>query len=431
MLRLLLNSFGTKLLSAFLSFISVLLTTHYLGLEGRGEVAVITASVGLIILLNTFLGSSALVYLTPRRNFYQLLIPSYLWVFFCSALVYVLLSIFSLDIIQNNFLYGTSDSVLSANLIAHVVLLALLGSLFEINMTILLGKEWIIGFNLIGVLRFAVLVGVLVFVFVFGEPSVMGFIETMYCGFIAGLIFSFIAFLKFETKISLNGMIESVKDVLNYGIQDQISVILHFLNYRFATYALFYLSGKADTGLFSVVMFLMEAVLMVSNSFSLVQYSKVVNSDDKAYNHRLTMTLFKLTVVLLTLGCVFISLIPSSVFEFVVGNKFIGLNYYFALISPGVIAYGSTIFFNNYFCGVGKFYHNIISNVLGLIVSVFGCWVIIPIYGIAGACVIVSITYVIVGSYLLVQYIKEVGIQVSELFVSKTDVKEFRRLLNF
>lgn len=431
MLRLLLNSFGTKLISAFLSFISVLLTTHYLGLEGRGEVAVITASVNLIILLNTFLGSSALVYLTPKRNFYQLLIPSYIWVFLSSIIVHVLLTLFSSEIIHNNFFYGDANGELSSNLITHIILLALMGSLFEINMTILLGKEWIIGFNLIGVLRFAVLVSVLTWIFVFGEPSVLGFIKAMYFGYSAGLVLSWLAFFKFKTKIVLSGIKDAVLDVLNYGIQDQISVVLHFLNYRFATYALFYLSGKTDTGLFSVVMFLMEAVLMISNSFSLVQYSKVVNSEDRAYNHSLTMTLFKLTVVLLMLGCAFISLIPSGVFEFVIGKGFIGLNYYFALISPGLIAYGSTIFFNNYFCGIGKFYHNIVSNVLGLLVAVFGCWVIIPVYGIAGACIIVSCTYVVVGSYLLFKYMKEVDMRFSEIFISKKDVEEVRRLLNF
>lgn len=428
MLRLLLSSFSTKVLSAVFSVVVVLLTTNYLGTSGRGEIALITASINLLILLHCFVGSSAVVYLTPKRNFYQLLFPSYTWAIISSVGCYFVFQLIEGDAYTAFFL-GKVAGKIHLSLLLHVVVLSFLGAIFEMNARVFLGKEKIITHNVVSLLRIAFLMVSLGIMFFNGAVSITSFILAMYICYGIGLAISFVCFLSFEDEFKIAGWQSSMKDMLNYGSQDQVSVVLHFLNYRLATYALFFLSGTVDTGIFSVVTFLMEGVLMISNSFSLVQYSKVVNSEDQGYNHHLTMVLFKMTTVILVSACVAISLIPSEVYEAIVGKKFIGLNYYFALISPGVIAFGSTVFFNNYFCSIGKFYHNILSNVFGLIVSLVGCFYIIPIYGIEGGCLVISITYIIVGIYLFVYYLKETNTPFKELYFRRSDWGELKKLL--
>ena len=429
MFRLLLNSFSTKLLSAVFSFAIVLLTTHFLGAAGRGDVAIITASINLFMLIHSFVGSSAIVYLTPRKNFYQLLLPSYAWALLSSLVMYFL-SVFLIDVFSGNeFLYGKNGGGITLTTIHHVILLSFISSLFEMNALVLLGKEKIVLHNVVSLLRILILMLALFMFFTFNTPNVTNFIHSMYVGYIAGFVMSTVCLFTFKESLKVSGWVSSTKAMLQYGFQDQVSVILHFLNYRIATYALFFMSGNIETGIFSVVTFLMEGVLMVSNSFSLVQYSKVVNSTDSDYNNQLTIVLFKITFVLLTVGCFVISVIPSSVYEFVIGKSFVGVNYYFALLSPGLIAYGSTIFFNNYFCGLGKFYENILSNALGLVVSLIGCFFVIPKYGIEGACIIISATYLVVGLYLLLKYIKVAGISGALLLPRKRDIKTSIALL--
>ncbi len=79
MLKSAFNTLFTKVLSAFFSLGIVILTTHMLGSEGRGEISLITADVGLVILFSQLVGGASLVYLYPRSHPFQLLFSAIVW----------------------------------------------------------------------------------------------------------------------------------------------------------------------------------------------------------------------------------------------------------------------------------------------------------------------------------------------------------------
>lgn len=87
MIKSIFSTFTTRVFSLIISFATLILTTNYLGAEGRGYISLLTASAGLINLFSGFIGGAALVYLIPRnksRNFViQSAILSYFWAFFC------------------------------------------------------------------------------------------------------------------------------------------------------------------------------------------------------------------------------------------------------------------------------------------------------------------------------------------------------------
>ncbi len=394
----------------------MLLTTQFLGTGGRGEVVIITSTITIIMLLNGFIGSSALVYLTPKRNFYQLLVPSYLWALFSSFVVYFLLTTYSNSFIEIKLLFGETNSTFREDTIFHIVILGFLGSLFEINLLVVLGKEKILTHNLLGLGRVLLIFVILGFLFFVNTPSVSFYIQTLHIVYFTIFISSCFVLVSFKEKIEKSGFFSSGKDMLKYGFQDQLSTILHFLNYRISVYALFFIYSKTETGIFSVALFLMEGVLLISNSISLVQYSKIVNSSDRGYNERLTLDLSKLTFLLLLGSCVILASIPSDLYQWMVGKDFTGINWYFTLLTPGIVAFGTTQVFCHYYCSLGQFYHNIIANALGMIASLIGCYIIIPAYGIEGACLTISVTYLIVATYLIVYFFSKNKLKAKTIF---------------
>lgn len=382
-------------------------------------------------MLNGLVGSSAIVYLTPKTNFFQLLVPSYLWAIICSGLAYLVLYNFGDDLLKNTFLYGASSSHISSNYYVHICLLGFLGSLFEINELVFLGKEKILTHNVLGLLKILTITLFLSFFFWSGAVNTDSFIQVLYIAYSIGLAASIICLFMQKEAFVFKGLLSNYKAIIKLGFQDQVANILHFLNYKTGTYALYFIYGRGDTGVFSVVSFLMEGVLLISSSISMVQYARIVNTKDPVYNQQLTLTLSKITFIILCAVCSFLSLIPSNIYSLIIGKGFMSINWYFFLLSPGIIAFGSSKAFNHYFCGIGKFYINIISNSMGLILALVGCFYVIPKWGIEGACITISITYTIVGSFLLIRFLQLTNQPLSSIILSKKELQIIRDKLKY
>ena len=73
MVKSIVNTLSTKFLSAVFSFLILLITSNYLGSQGRGEISLLIASITIVLLIANFVGGNTLVYLTPRKAISELL----------------------------------------------------------------------------------------------------------------------------------------------------------------------------------------------------------------------------------------------------------------------------------------------------------------------------------------------------------------------
>src|SRR6187401_3554654 len=81
-----LHTFTSRVGAAGLNFLIVMLTAQFLGAAGRGEISIFIANIAFILLFTSLVGGTGLVYLTPRVNIYQLMLPAYAWsVLICAA----------------------------------------------------------------------------------------------------------------------------------------------------------------------------------------------------------------------------------------------------------------------------------------------------------------------------------------------------------
>ncbi len=405
MLKNILNTLTSKIGIAALTFINLSVTSHTLGAEGRGFISVFIASMTFIILMNGLVGSSAIVFLTPRTNFYKLLLPSYLWAFFSSILC--ISGIIYLPYLVNPFIENQHFQIpkVPTNYIWGLWTFALLGSLTEFNMMVALGKEKIRQYNIIAFIQIALLTSSLVFfLIILDQKNIDSFIKAMYMTYIVTFLASFYILFKQEEKIELHRMKIAVKAIISYGVIDQLSNIILFLNNRSSYYFLLYYVGQKDIGVFSVAVTLSEAVFLITRSISMVQYSKVANTKKQEESVLLTIQLFKINALVLVFCTICLTFTPAFIFEWIFGKDFTEISEVLKYIAVSTIAAGSASILNHYFSGIGKFQYNVYATLLGLLATITGCFYLIPIHGMSGAGITVSVANFLVCIYLFIVF---------------------------
>ena len=190
MFRNILNTFGTRLITLALSFFLLILTTRYLGAYGRGMISLVVTSVGILVLLNGFVGGAAIVYVIPKhksKSFLRKILGfSFFWGF-----VVALVGAFVISYL----------GFVPKNLVIHIFALGAFASVFSALTMAFLGYEKISKYNA------ASLIQVFLNFFVFGSAiiavkkvTVNSFLFSLYASYVIGIFFA----LFFLAKIYKN-----------------------------------------------------------------------------------------------------------------------------------------------------------------------------------------------------------------------------------
>ncbi|RLD34114.1 MAG: hypothetical protein DRI83_08455, partial [Bacteroidetes bacterium] len=102
MINKILNTFGTRSLSAVINFLIAIAVSQYLGPEGKGEQGIIIATIAFVLVFSNLVGGATLVYLVPRYKFSLLLLPSYAWSAGISIIAFGIL--WGFKIVENDFI---------------------------------------------------------------------------------------------------------------------------------------------------------------------------------------------------------------------------------------------------------------------------------------------------------------------------------------
>ena len=176
MVKSIVNTVGTKFLSALFNFLILLLTANYMGTEGRGQISLIIATLTIALLFANFVGGNTLVYLTPRKPVQELLLLSYFWTLLCSLISWVIL-------------YFTH--AFDVQTCIHLAILALLFSFTSIHISILYGKERIDLANKISLFQVILQFFLLAFFFlVVNKQSLIFFISSLYITYGLALVYN-------------------------------------------------------------------------------------------------------------------------------------------------------------------------------------------------------------------------------------------------
>lgn len=421
MLKKIIGTTGAKILNAFLTLIILMITTNYLGKEGVGIISLIILDIAIILLLNDFIGGSALVYYTPRAETFKLLIPSYIW----SVIVIILFfGIFKLLSIYPS-LY---NNIVPSDYEHHILLLGLLNSLNFINLNIIVGKEKIKLYNTIFVVQIlSLFISLVIFIFVIKKIEVISYVYSLYISFGISFILGFLNVRKYITSTNLSQTHGLLKNIFHYGTMTQFANIMHLTNKRLSFFIIKSFIGTGSLGIYSAGVQLTEGLRLVGQSISIVQFARISNTTDMNYAKTLTIKLLKFTTIITAILIIIILLFPTSVFEFLFGEEFRYIRPVILSLSIGVIAIVASMIFSHYFSGIGKPKYNTISSAIGLIFTVTFVFILIPRVGIIGAGISATLAYSASAVYQLIVFIRITKAKFNEFLITKNDIQFIRK----
>lgn len=408
---------------AIISFAIVVFTTNFFGADGRGEISLFVLNVTLVSMFS-LVGGTSLVYLTSRVTPENLLLPSYFWAFNSSIGITALL-----------WFVGLQDE----QYIYHLGLLALMESLTQVNLQLVLGDNRIGRYNLVQFIQVGLLMLSLAIAhFVFDLNGIEAYIAAFYVSRLYSIvhslssIYSLLGFEKPE-NIRANFWV-NLKNLFGYGWVIQTANIAQLLNYRVAYWLLEKLLPEKGTelvGIYSTGINLAEAVWILSRSVSTVQYAEISNTRDDEYQVDLTVGLFKLNTIVTFLCMIPLLLIPSAWFEWVFGKgeNFDQIQLVLLFLFPGIIANAAAGSLSHYFSGVARYSVNTYGSLAGLIVTLIAGIVLIPAYGLVGAAIAASASYVVALLYQWIVFVRKENVSWKHFLLNEKDIQRIKNLI--
>lgn len=410
-----LNTFGTKALSAVINLLIAIVLSQYLGPAGKGIQSLIITTIAFVLVFANLVGGGTLVYLVPRHLPSLLILPSYLWTLLVSLLSYLVLFLF--PVIEKTFLL-------------HICMLSMLNSFMLINTTILVGKEKISTSNLINLIQPVILIlSLLTFFTLKKEPGIIDYIYSLYFSLGFAMLVSFIFYYKYCGRIilySFKEYRETATEMIRFGILNQVGTITQMLSFRLSYYVLDHFHGEAAVGVYSNGISLAESIWLIARSISLVQYARIANTDNRTEAAKLTVRLIKFSIGASLIILIPLMLLPSSFFVFIFGNGFSGTRMVIWTLAVGVLVYNFSILTGHYFSGTGRYHINAISSSLGLVVSVILYFSLIPKFSMTGAGWATSLSYLVTTIILMTLFNRENKKWYRDLIPSRSDIKQIK-----
>ncbi|MEE1112068.1 MAG: polysaccharide biosynthesis C-terminal domain-containing protein [Bacteroidales bacterium] len=372
MIRKILHTIFTKFSSAGLGFLTIILISQILGVEAKGEQAIMVYNINLLLMLFTLIGNSTLIYLTPRKDFSNLIIPSFLWI----VITAILVSLFFPNI---------------------CVLIAVLAAISEINQFLLLGKQKISQANILKLIYPLVSFSYILILWLFNRfTSVEDFITAMLIAYIVSFFYGIFA-LRDEYKnlklISKQELTSSFKTLFSLGVTKQIGYIAQSMNYRLCFYILGFYCGETLVGIYSNAVSLSEAVMLFGSSLALVQYSSLSNNEDDSSSKQFSWKMSKINGIFTALALLVLCLLPSEVYSFVFGKGFEEISQAIRILSIGVLPLSIASNFTQYFYAKGNFKISTFASIIGLVITIIAGLILIPKYQLQGAALAATLSY--------------------------------------
>jgi len=409
------TTFASNFVSALLNLLIAVVISQTLGAHVKGEQSIILTNIVIILLFNNIIGGSTLVYIVPRFNNRKVLLYSYLWAFIvCSGA----------------FLVARMIPGLNHELLLHTFILTFISALAAANTMILLGKEKILAKNAVHILQVLFVAVFLVFaIFVLNIENIHAYIYALYFGYGSSLVLSIILLAKYRDSGQQITEIKKplIPSMFRYGFFNQLSHITQMLSLRLSYYLLLIFYGNESVGIYSVAVAIIESVWLISKSIATVQYARITNSNDEAYNIQLTVKLLRSSLLFSLLTIFGLSILPVSFFRFLFGEEFGPVKQIILLLIPGIFFYNFYLIPGHYFSGKGKYHINTVASAIGLIVTLALSLILIPRYDFYGAAMAGTASFIATSAYTFLVFRKISGFPLREFFPGKGDIAEYIR----
>ena len=210
------------------------------------------------------------------------------------------------------------------------------------------------------------------------------------------------------------------KESLFFGLKGHFSNVLSFINYRIDMFLLAYFIDDISVGIYSIAVLLAERIWLVSQSISSVLFARVANLNSDKERNTFTSLASRNTFFITLLGGGFLALMSHWLILTFFGAEYADSVEPFLYIIPGIILFSMSKVLANDFIGRGyPEINTYIACVTAFVNLGLNVW-LIPIYGIKGAAISTSTSYILDACLKSIYFSKKNGISFREFCVIKS-----------
>lgn len=418
MIKKIFSTFSTRLLNALVGFVTLWFGTNFLGKEAWGIGATVLVDVSLLLIAIELLSGSGLVYFTPRKSFSTIFRLSHIWIVLITTIITLIFYVLG------SFFPDIYHAFVPEGYGIHIIVMVFLYSFHNFNMNVLLGKERVMAQNVLFIIQFMTqLISMIVYIFIFDIRNADAFVFSLISGYFVVNIVGFIMICQYFKDRGNESLIKTAKEMLSFGSMIQLSTLVTMLNRRISYIVIKNIFGDAEVGVYTSGTQVSEATKLIGHSIALVQFSYISNLDDKEKAAAVTVSFLKLSIVVTALCMIVICLIPKSVFAWIFTAEFAGIKDVMISLSPGMVFLAADMVFSHYFSGINKPQYNLYGTLVGFAITIPSIIILIPLYGIIGAGISVSLTYFGTILYQWFVFKKMNGTKTKELIPTLNDIK--------
>lgn len=401
-----LQTFVSRFLILILNLGLVIFTTNYWGSSGKGIISIVIADLALVGFVgNIFVGASV-TYFASKFKTEQILLYAYLWAILSGISVPFLISF----VHEQEFL-------------SYLIILSVLTSLLSANINLYVGRQHLKNFNIYTILLQGLqILFILGLVYLFDKAEVQTyFVSQILCLLVLFAVSTF-QILKHCEFSNISFSRDLSKKLFDYGWKIQVSSFLQFLNYRLSFYFIEFFKGLSSVGIYSIGVALSEAIWMVSRSLSVVLYSDVVNTTDPLAAIIKTKISLKISTLVSFFFILMLLLIPAEIYVMIFGKDFGQSKEVILLLSPGILAIAASNIVGYYFAGINKLRILNVKSIIGVLFTIVGSWLLIPRWGIAGACIVTTVSYCVSSALLFWKFYQITDFKMRDFILSKGEI---------
>lgn len=391
MIRSTIITFGARVLSLIIAAINAIILARVLGPEGKGVLSVLATTGALLSLIgNLGLGVSNVYFVGQGK--------------------------YSINVLFTNSIVGGFGLGVLVVGVAHAVLWYTpslfrgigpgLFALFSVSIpfslaagylaNLILGLQRVTAFNALNLLpNLFLLMGYISLLRM--APNIITAVALSAVASIIGFIcwIAYLVSIEGWRAIKPNFKLTAIFDSIGFGFKGQAGNILQFLNYRLDALIVNAFSGPGAVGLYSTAVTLAEVTWQVSGAIATVLFPKISSSNDAAENIKLASLSSRLSIMVAIIEVVILAFATPWLIRTLFGDNFAGAIPALEFLLPGILVFSITNVLASFIAGSGKPEYNTIVAGIAAIVTLSLDFVLIPRWGIIGAAVASTLSYIV------------------------------------
>jgi O-antigen/teichoic acid export membrane protein len=211
-----------------------------------------------------------------------------------------------------------------------------------------------------------------------------------------------IGLIIFVKQVRLDGRFEvwRARQLLRYGLKSYWGSLSWMANARLDQFLMSALVSAANLGMYAVAVSYATVLFPLSGAIAMVLFPRVAASEHNQAIYQIKHAL-RLNLILSGSGAMALGIVVSQLLPWLFGADYEPAIYPALILLGGTVLLGMNYVLSDGLRGLGAPLITSVAEVVGLIVTIGGLWVVLPATGISGAAWVSVISYGVVLTILL------------------------------